>query len=88
MGEHQGHEEQGGGEGGKPRSPGAETARNTAEIQRAWEPQSSTDSSFRKLPLAAGGRRVDGWERKEPPASGAWCVGAGSRDWGGERGGF
>lgn len=66
MGEHQGHEEQGGGEGGKPRSPGACMSGNTAEIQRAWEPQSSTDASFRKLPLAAGGRRVDGWERKEP----------------------
>lgn len=39
---------------------------DTAEIWRAWEPQSSTDSSFRKLPLAGGGRRVDGWERKEP----------------------
>ena len=62
MGEHQGHDEQGGGEGGKPRSPGTCMSGDAAETLKAWEPQSSTDSSFRKLPLAAGGRWGDGWE--------------------------
>ena len=73
MSEHQGHEEQGGGEGGKPRLPGACMSGDTAEILRAWEPQSSTDSSFRKLPFQLeGGGWMDGKGRN--PGIWAWCL--------------